>query len=97
MLFMHRKTLIPTIPIYSGRHESLSKHIFEDKHGRGLVKLTKRFRRTIVLMMLITFILICVGVNMKSFHFTFDGLAGVALGESRVQEYSLVTIGEITQ
>ena len=34
---------------------------------------------------------------MKSFHFTFDGLAGVALGESRVQEYSLVTIGEITQ
>ena len=97
MLFMHRKTLIPTIPIYSGRHESLSKHIFEDKHGRGLVKLTRRFRRIIVLTMLITFIMICVGVNMKSFHFTFDGLAGVALGQSRVREFSLISIGEINQ
>ena len=94
MLFLHRRTLVPRIPIYSGRHESLSKHIFEDKHGRGLVKLTRRFRRIIVMTMFVTFILICVGVNVKCFHFTFNGVAGVALGDSRVREFSLVSIGE---
>jgi uncharacterized paraquat-inducible protein A len=93
MLFLHRRTLIPRIPQYSGRHESLSKHIFEDKHGKGLVKLTKRFRRTIVMAMLTTFILICVGVNLKCFHFTINGVAGT-LRKSRVREYSLVSIGE---
>ncbi|KAL3790089.1 hypothetical protein HJC23_013600 [Cyclotella cryptica] len=93
MLFFHRRTLVPRIPVYSGRHESLSRHIFEDKHGRGLVKLTKRFRRTIVITVLVTFILICVGVNLKCFHFTFNGLAGTALGQSRIREFSLVSIG----
>lgn len=34
---------------------------------------------------------------MKSFHFTFNGLAGVALGQSRVREFSLISIGEINQ
>ncbi|KAL3784043.1 hypothetical protein ACHAWO_008033 [Cyclotella atomus] len=94
MLYLHRKTLMPKIPVYSGRHESLSRHIFEDKHGRGLVKLTRRFRRTIVVAMLLTFILICVGVNLKCFHFTFTGVGGIALGESRVRQFSLVSIGE---
>ncbi|KAL7484832.1 hypothetical protein ACHAW6_010713 [Cyclotella cf. meneghiniana] len=93
MLFFHRRTLVPRISVYSGRHESLSRHIFEDKHGKGLVKLTKRFRRTIVITMLITFMLICVGVNLKCFHFVFNGVAGKALGQSRIREFSLVTIG----
>jgi uncharacterized paraquat-inducible protein A len=94
MLFLHRHTLLPKIPVYSGRHESLSRHIFEDKHGRGLVKLTRRFRRMIAFALLLTFILICVGVNLKSFHFSFNGVAGVALGSGRTREFSLVTIGE---
>ena len=93
MLFFHRRTMLPSIPVYSGRYESLAKHIFDDKHGRGLVRLTKRFRRTIVFTIFLAFVLICVGVNLKSFHFTFDGVAGTALGDSKVREFSLVSIG----
>ncbi|KAL7543818.1 hypothetical protein ACHAXR_013117 [Thalassiosira sp. AJA248-18] len=94
MLFLHRKTMLPSIPVYSGRYESLSKHIFDDKHGRGLVKLTKRFRRTIVLTLFLAFVLICVGVGLKSFHFKFNGVAGTALGDDSVRSFSLVSIGE---
>jgi hypothetical protein len=35
-----------------------------------------------------------VGVNLKCFHFTFTGVGGIALGESRVRQFSLVSIGE---
>eukprot|EP00970_Alexandrium_tamarense_P008366 scaffold1593_cov193-Alexandrium_tamarense.AAC.67 len=94
MLFFHRKAMIPRIPVYSGRRESLGKHIFDDKHGRGLVRLTRRFRRTVVLLILLALMLICVGVSLKSFHFTFSGVAGTALGESSVRRFSLVSIGE---
>lgn len=38
VLFLHRKTMIPSIPVYSGRKESLSRHVFDDKRGRGLVR-----------------------------------------------------------
>lgn len=94
MLFFHRKAMIPRIPVYSGRRESLGKHIFDDKHGRGLVRLTRRFRRTVVLLILLALMLICVGVSLKSFHFTFSGVAGTALGDSSVRRFSLVSIGE---
>ena len=94
MLFFHRKTMIPSIPVYSGRYESLSKHVFDDKSGRGLVKLTKRFRRAIILTWFITLVLISVGVGLKSFHFKFNGVAGTALGEDSVRSFSLVSIGE---
>ena len=94
MLFLHRRTLLSNIPVYSGRKESLSKHIFEDKHRRGLVKLTRRFRRLITFAMMLSFILICIGANLKCFHFTFNGVAGAALGQAKVREFSLVSIGE---
>lgn len=94
MLFFHRKAMIPRIPVYSGRRESLGKHIFDDKHGRGLVRLTRRFRRTVVLLILLALMLICVGVSLKSFHFTFSGVAGTAMGDSSVRRFSLVSIGE---
>ena len=94
MLFAHRRTMLPSIPIYSGRYESLAKHIFDDKHGRGLVKLTKRFRRTVLFTLLLAFVLICVGVGLKSFHFKFNGVAGTALGDDRVRSLSLVSIGQ---
>jgi len=94
MLFLHRRTMLPSIPVYSGRYESLSKHIFDDKRGRGLVKLTRRFRRTIVFTLFLAFILICVGVGLKSFHFKFNGVAGTALGDESVRSFSLVSIGQ---
>jgi len=94
MLFLHRRTMLPSIPVYSGRYESLSKHIFDDKHGRGLVKLTRRFRRFLVFALCLAFVLICVGVSLKSFHFKFNGVAGTALGDAKVRAFSLVSIGE---
>ena len=94
VLFLHRRTMIPFIPVYSGRKESLSRHVFDDKRGRGLVRLTKRFRRSVLAAMILTFILICVGVNLPSFHFKFNGAAGTVLGEDRIRRFSLVTIGE---
>jgi len=94
MLYLHRKTMLPSIPVYSGRYESLSKHIFDDKHGRGLVKLTRRFRRTIVFTLFLAFVLICVGIGLKSFHFKFNGVAGTALGDDKVRSFSLVSIGK---
>jgi hypothetical protein len=94
VLFLHRKTMIPSIPVYSGRKESLSRHVFDDKRGRGLVRLTKRFRRAMLAALLLTFLLILVGVFQKSFHFTFNGAAGTALGVDRIRSYSLITIGE---
>jgi len=93
MLFLHRRTMIPSIPVYSGRYEALAKHVFDDKHNRGLVKLTKRFRRTIVFVLFLALVLICVGVGLKSFHFKFNGVAGVALGDDRVRSYSLGSLG----
>lgn len=94
VLFLHRKTMIPSIPVYSGRKESLSRHVFDDKRGRGLVRLTKRFRRLILAVLLIDFAFILVGGCLKSFHFTFNGAAGTALGEDRIRSFSLITIGE---
>mmetsp|Transcript_4081 Transcript_4081/g.7821 ORF Transcript_4081/g.7821 Transcript_4081/m.7821 type:complete len:1385 (-) Transcript_4081:670-4824(-) len=94
MLYLHRKTMLPSIPVYSGRYESLSKHIFDDKHGRGLVKLTRRFRRTIVFTLFLAFVLICVGIGLKSFHFKFSGVAGTALGDDKVRSFSLLSIGK---
>ena len=94
ILYLHRRTTLPYIPVYSGRKESLAKHVFDDKRGRGLVKLTKRFRRTIVLMYLLALGLISCGVFLKSFHFKFNGAAGMALGDDRSQSFSLVSIGE---
>lgn len=94
VLFLHRKTMIPLIPVDSGRRESLSRHVFDDKRGRGLVRLTKRFRRLILAALLIDFALILVGSCLKSFHFTFNGAAGTALGEDRIRSFSLITIGE---
>ena len=93
MLNLHRRTMMPSIPVYSGRYEALAKHIFDDKHGKGLVKLTKRFRRSIVFLLFLAFILISVGIGLKSFHFKFNGVAGSALGADRVRSYSLVSIG----
>jgi hypothetical protein len=86
--------MIPSIPVYSGRKESLSRHVFDDKRGRGLVRLTKRFRRLILAVLLIDFAFILVGGCLKSFHFTFNGAAGTALGEDRIRSFSLITIGE---
>jgi len=94
MLFLHRRTMIPQIPVYSGRSEALARHVFDDKHGRGLVKLTKGFRRLVAFIWALTFILISVGISLKSFHFTINGVAGTALGSDRVRSYSLVSIGE---
>ncbi len=94
ILYLHRRTSKPFIPVYSGRKESLAKHVFDDKRGRGLVKLSKRFRRLIVIMLLLTLGLIGCGVCLKSFHFKFNGAAGVALGDDRFQSFSLVSIGE---
>jgi len=94
MLFLHRRSMLPHIPVYSGRYESLSKHIFDDKHGRGLVKLTKRFRRSIVFALFVDLVLICVGVGLKSFHFKFNGIAGTALGDNKTRAFSLVSIGQ---
>lgn len=94
MLYLHRRTTTPFIPHYSGRKESLAKHVFDDKRGRGLVKFSKRFRRSIVFMLLITLGLISCGVCLKSFHFKFNGAAGMALGNERFQSFSLVSIGE---
>lgn len=94
ILYLHRRTTLPYIPVYSGRKESLAKHVFDDKRGRGLVKLTKRFRRTIVLMYLLALGLISCGVFLKSFHFKFNGAAGMALGDDRSRSFSLVSIGE---
>ena len=93
MLFLHRRTMLPSIPVYSGRYEALAKHIFDDKHNRGLVKLTKRFRRTIVFVLFLALVLISVGVGLKSFHFRFKGVAGTALGNDRVRSYSLGSLG----
>ena len=92
-LFYQRKTMLPSIPVYSGRRESLSKHVFDDKRGRGLVKLTRRFRRTIVFALFLTSVLIFVGVGLKSFHFQFNGVAGTALGADKIRSFSLVSIG----
>lgn len=94
MLFFHRRSMLPSIPVYSGRYESLAKHIFDDKHGRGLVKLSKRFRRLVVFGLFLTFVLIVVGSFLPSFHFEFDGLAGSTLGASCIRDYSLVSIGQ---
>mmetsp|Transcript_34010 Transcript_34010/g.69337 ORF Transcript_34010/g.69337 Transcript_34010/m.69337 type:complete len:1431 (+) Transcript_34010:80-4372(+) len=94
ILFLHRRSTLPVIPVYSGRYESLSRHIFDDKHGRGLLKMTRFFRRTVIIAIVSTLVLLVAGANLHSFHFTFNGIAGVALGESRVREFSLVSIGE---
>jgi len=94
ILFLHRRSTLPVIPVYSGRYESLSRHIFDDKHGRGLLKMTRFFRRAVVIAIVLTLVLLVAGANLHSFHFTFNGIAGVALGESRVREFSLVSIGE---
>jgi uncharacterized paraquat-inducible protein A len=94
ILFLHRRSTLPVIPVYSGRYESLSRHIFDDKQGRGLLKMTSFFRRVVIFTTFLTCILIVTGANLHSFHFTFNGVAGVALGESRVREFSLVSIGE---
>ena len=94
MLFCHRRSTLPVIPVYSG-YESLSRHVFDDKHGRGLLKMTKRFRRIVVFLLILAFILIVTGANLHSFSFTYNGVAGVALGDSRVRDYSLVSMGEL--
>ena len=94
MLFLHRRTMLPYIPVFSGRSEALGKHIFDDKRNRGLVRLTKRFRRTIVFALFLALVLICVGAGLKSFHFVFSGVAGTALGEDNSRAFSLVSIGE---
>jgi len=93
MLFLHRRTMFPRIPVYSGRKEALLKHVYDDKQGRVLLKMTRRFRRLIVFAILLTFVLISVGVHLKSFHFTFKGVAGAALGAESSKSYSLVSIG----
>ena len=94
MLFLHRRSTLPKIPVDSGRYESLSRHVYDDKRGRGLLKMRKCFRRTVIFAFIFTFILIITGANLHSFRFSFDGVAGVVLGESRLREYSLVSIGE---
>ena len=94
ILFLHRRSTLPVIPVYSGRYESLSRHVFDDKHGRGLLKISRLFRRMLIFLIFLTIILVVTGANLHSFHFTFNGVAGVALGESRVREFSLVSIGE---
>jgi len=58
------------------------------------VKLTKRFRRTVVFALFLASALIFVGVGLKSFHFEFNGVAGTALGDGKVRSFSLVSIGE---
>ena len=57
-------------------------------------RLTKRVRRTILAALFVTFIMLCVGVSLQSFHFKFNGAAGTALGDDRIRSFSLVTIGE---
>jgi len=94
MLFLHRRSTLPSIPVDSGRYESLSKHVYDDKRGRGLLKMRKCFRRTVIFAFIFTFMLILIGANLHSFRFSFDGVAGVVLGESRHREFSLVSIGE---
>ena len=47
--------------MYSGRKEVLLKHIYDDKQGRVLLKMKRRFRRLIVFAILATFVLINVG------------------------------------
>jgi len=94
ILFLHRRSTLPIISVCSGRYESLSRHIFDDKHGRGLLKMTRFFRQVVIFTIFLTCILIVIGANLHSFHFTFNGVAGVALGETRVREFSLVSIGE---
>ena len=94
ILFLHRRSTLPAIPVNSGRYESLSTHVFDDKHGRGLLKMTRFFRRAVIIAIVLTLVLLVAGANLHSFHFTFNGVAGVALGESRVREFSLVSIGE---
>jgi len=58
------------------------------------VKLTNRFRRTVLFALCLASVLICVGVGLKSFHFEFNGVAGTALGDARVRSFSLVSLGE---
>ena len=96
MLYLHRRTMIPIVPVYSGRAESLGRHIFDDKHNGGLVKLTRRFRRTVVAVIFLSILLILIGANLRSFHFEFDGAAGAVLGNdggARIRKFSLVGIG----
>ena len=94
ILFVHRRSTLPIIPVYSGRYESLSRHVFEDKRGRGLLKMTKSFRRAVIITILLTFALLITGANLQSFHFSFNGVAGAALGDARIRNFSLISIGE---
>lgn len=69
----------------------IKSHLFRTSFGE--YKLTHRFNILWSLLASATVCLIGIGVNMKTFIFEFKGIAGVALGDKRTAEYSVVSLG----
>lgn len=93
LVFFHRrceihlvnlKTIMPLEPI--------CEHLFNVEGGLSR-KLSGLCQRLLLGTSFATIILLGVGMARKSFQFEFDGLAGLALGDKKIAEYSLLSLG----
>jgi len=91
LVFYHRQTEIH-LEFDDGYSDSLFNHEFFLSNGSRR-RLSQTCKRLLVVLLFSAFVLLGFGISQECFRFEFGGLAGLALGEERITNYSLLSLG----
>lgn len=91
MVYLHRHAEID-VDSNDLRLDSLFNHDFDMTDGSSK-RLSGAFKKSIVVILFSVIVILVVGITEDTFVFEFGGLAGLALGEERLNSYSLISLG----
>jgi len=94
ILHLHRNATAPSKVDLISLPEAVSDHVFEHPDTKKRMKLSSRFKQLVFLLIIVTITLMGIGIVQKSFVFEFGGIAGLLLGDDRIQTYSLFSLGQ---
>ncbi|GAX11649.1 hypothetical protein FisN_7Lh008 [Fistulifera solaris] len=91
LVYYHRRVRLSHKGASSNETETLINHrYFIEGHK---LRLSQNFCICVASTITLTLFLLGLGMTRKCFHFEFDGLGGIVLGEKRRKSYSLLSLG----
>lgn len=91
LVFYHRRAELHLRNETDTKNESVIQHAFHDDVGHHVLSPT--FRHVLLSIWVGVVILLGIGMNMKSFVFEIDGVAGMVIGDKQRAAYSLISLG----
>lgn len=91
LVYFNRRTEFH-LELDDGNRDSLFNHEFLLSDGTQR-PLSRACKQLLVVVLFTTIVFLGFGISLQCFRFEFGGLAGLALGDERVNNYSLVSLG----